>query len=389
MGKQVHPETGETGRQARAGLVELLVGAVLLSILLDALVGILPAPAPLSPAWWIEGAALIALAAILVYLLVLWDDRRIGQHETRLEVILPYVIEGRNRRVALGERRSYPVTMLACEAWQAVFKEGLPTAERSGPFTRRILPEHMDLMRYLLLVYLARYGKLQRPGVAAHGWLRLQIPLRDMAWEALPSLLRDSRYAQARGKANPRHLFLPADTTVEAFDEGEVLLRLRWGWDRPLGLRLPGGQITVYWPGPLSEVRKYDKRYEHATARLRDLSPSAEVRVVTTRLVVSVESRWNFLDRVSRFRDWGINLAHHWQEQMDYWTWRQGHLERQVDYLDWKIGWIAKGEEPSMAERLRRLDERLARLEAHLWPDEPAQGDSEGAWVSSEPDITG
>ena len=44
----------------------------------------------------------------------------------------------------------------------------------------------------------------------------------------------------------------------------------------------------------------------------------------------------------------------------------------------------SKGEEPGLAERLRRMDERLARLEEHLWPDEPPQGGGPGAWLSEE-----
>ncbi len=377
MTKHVHPETGETGRQARAALVELLVGTVLLSVILDALVNILPVPAFASPAWWAWLSLTIIAGGVVAYFLILRDDRRIVHPETRIEIVLPYVLTGQEARATLGGRSSYPATKLAREAWRAAFPQGLPTAERDGPFTLRILPEHMDLVRYLLLISLTRFGRQHRPGVAVHGWLRLQMPLRNVAWSALPPLLRDNRYALARGKANPRTMFLPEGTTIQGFDEGEVLLRLRWEPPRRwpgrllgLGVYPPGAQVTVHWLGPLSEVRSYDKRYEHATSRLPDLRSSARVHVVATRLIVSIESRWNFLESVSRFCDWGLNLARYWQEQMDYWTWYEGYLRRQMDYLDWKIGYIRRGEEPSLAERLRRIDERLARLEARLPPEE-------------------
>ena len=392
MRRPIHPETGETGRRARATLVELLLGAVLLSAALDVALSTLPSPRPWSAGWWAMLTGAVVGGAALAYCLILWDDRRVGHHETRLEIVLPYVLTGPDRRAGIGARSSYPVMEQAGEAWRAAFPQGLPTAERDGSFSRRILPEHLGLVRYLLTASLARFGRRQKPGVAAHGWLRLQMPLRKTAWEALPPLLRDSRYAQARGQATPRVLWLPEGAELEGFDRGETLLRLRWEPPRHrwlgrllgLGRRPPGAQVVVRWLGPLSEVRRYDKRYEHAVARLGDLPPGAEVHVVATRLVVSVESRWNFVEAVSRFCDWGINLAHYWQERMDYWTWYEHYLERQVDYLDWKIGWIARGEEPSLAERLRRIDERLARLEAHLWPDEPPQGGTEGVWLSEE-----
>ena len=371
------PKTGETGRQARTALVELLLGTVLLSVILNALVNLLPLPPFASPGWWAVMGGIVIAGAAVTYLLILWDDRRIGRHETRIEIVLPYLLTGQKARAEIGGRSSYPVTKLAGEAWRAAFPQGMPTAGRGGPLTLRILPEHMELVRYLLLAYLARFGKRQKPGVAAHGWLRLKMSLCDVPWSELPSVLRDNRYARARGTATPQPIVLPEGTTIEGFDKGEVILQLRWEPPRRwpgrlpgLGLRLPGAQVTVHWLGPLSEVRSYDKRYEHVTARLPDLSPSTEIHVVTTRLIVSIESRWNFLESVSRFCDWGLNLARYWQEQMDYWTWYEGYLRRQIDYLDWKIGYIRRGEEPSLAKRLRRIDERLARLEARLPPEE-------------------
>lgn len=133
MSKQVAPETGETGRQARASLVELLFGIVLLSILLNALVNLWPTPPFPSQAWWIRLAILIGLVILALYLLVHWDDRRVGRYETRIEVLIPYVIGGSNRRVVPGGRRSYPATVLACESWQAAFERGWSRQDAKVP----------------------------------------------------------------------------------------------------------------------------------------------------------------------------------------------------------------------------------------------------------------
>ena len=398
-----HPRTGQIRRRARDSLFALLVGAVTLSTVLEFLLSHLQTSQPRDVVWWggLVGAVLVGIG--LVYGTAIWDDRRIGRDETRIELLLPYVVRGEGGQVELGRRRSYPATGEARAAWVAHLgqeKRGgakQPRQSESGslPFHRAILPEHMALVRHLLTVYLARFGRRTEPREGVHGFLRLEVPLMEVPWESLPSLVRDNPFSQAIGKAHPGKLLLPQGAELAAFDRGEVLLRLTWrppemGWHRllcgllGLGRYRPGGQVVVRWLGPLSAVRSYDRRYEHLTARLPQPGPEEEVWVLSTRLVVEVESRWNALDEVARFRDWGINLALYLQERMDYWAWRQYYLERTLDDLDWKIGWMAKGEEPGLAERLRRMDERLARLEEHLWPDEPPQGGGPGAWLSEE-----
>ena len=87
------------------------------------------------------------------------------------------------------------------------------------------------------------------------------------------------------------------------------------------------------------------------------------------------------------FRDWAVNLAENLAQDMDYWRWRNQYLEQTIDNLDWKIGWVEE-DEPGLVERLRRLDGRLARLEGHLWPDEPPEGGSDGVWLGG-PDEKG
>ena len=160
---------------------------------------------------------------------------------------------------------------------------------------------------------------------------------------------------------------------------GDCLLRLTWRWRRWLRWG-PRGEIRLHWLGPLSEVRPENKRYELLTARLD--AAAGRQHVVVTRLVVEVDTHWNFLTSVAGFRDWGLNLAHRLVQQMDYHAWYEYLVQRTILDLDWKIGWIEKGAEPGLVERLRRLDERLARLEAHLWPDELPSGEAAGAWLS-------
>ena len=392
-----HTETGQARRQARDSLFALLVSAVALGAALEVLINLLQEPRPASLLWWVWLGGTVLAGPLLVYWAVVRDDRRIGRAETRIEFLLPYVVGKRRRRVDLGVRRSYAVTTEARAAWAPLLGPGQAAGDglsrrlretEGGSFPDQILPEHVALVRHLLVLYLARFGRRAGPRGGIHGWLRLAVPLAEVAWEELPPSVRDNPFSQAIGKARPGGLLLPQGTRVETFERGEVLLRLTWHPQsggllrRLLGLgpHRPGGEVVVRWLGPLSAVRRYDKRYEHLTARLQ--TTGDEVWVLSTRLVVELESHWNALDQVARFRDWGAALALYLQERVDYWTWREYYLERTLDNLDWKIGWVAKGEEPGLAERLRRMDERLARLEAHLWPDEPPQGNGDGAWLS-------
>lgn len=392
------PETGEALRQARTSLIGLLVGTVLLNIALEVLVNLLWAPAFASPAWWawLIGIPLAVIA--LAYGMIAWDDRRIGERETRIELLLPYVLSAGGRRVEIGLRRSYGVTGEAREAWQAYAGAGR-SLRRPGvdglPAQQALLPEHMALVRHLLALYVARFGRQSEPRRRVHGFLRIDLPLAGTPWADLPPLVRENPFSKASSKARPSEMVLPDRTEVEAYDRGEVLFRLRWcpagrGWSRltcallGLGRRRPGGEIEVRWLGPLSTVRPRDRPYDHLTARLGALGSNREVCVIRTHLVIEVRSRWNALDQVSRFRDWGINLAAHLCEELDYEQWREEHVRLITEDLDWKIGWMDKRGEPGLAERLRRIDERLARLEAHLWPDEPAQGEGEDAWLSTE-----
>lgn len=391
--QQRHPETGATQRLARDSLFGLVVLTVVLSAVLEVLINLAWAAAPASLGWWLGLAALLVILVGLAWGALRWDDRRMSRSTVEIEVLLPYEVV--NRRASLGVRMSYRLTQDARTLWRARYPTGYPLD--AGGAGRPALPHaiiapHMALLRHLLVLELAKFGQHTRPNQAVHGWLRLDLAPERRAWSALPPLVRENAFAEAQDRARPQVLYLPPGLTLAAYDEGPWLLRLtwapldRWWWGRLLGRLLryrPGGSVGVRWLGPLSAVRAYDKRYEHATARM---DPGGDVHVVSTRLVVEVESRWNALAAVARFHDWGLNLAHALQRAMDYWHWRDGFIERTIGDLDWKIGWMTKGDEPGLAARLRRIDGRLARLEAHLWPDDPPEGEGPGAWLSGDDD---
>ena len=370
-----HPETEVGGEHARESLFRLLVGTIFLALLINRLLHHVSSAQIYDWSWWVLLLFWVSAMFIVVLFNIRRDDRRIGQAKTEIELLLPYVLFGHGR-VRLGQRKSYSVTSKARSAWTAAFPEGLLITGREGDFTRRILPEHLALVRYLLVFYLAEFGRLSRPKQVVHGWLRVGLPMEQVSWESLSPAVREVLLVAPANKARPQALWLPLRTTIEAYDKGPLLLRLRWypvhrRWLHGL-LKLtrwpPGGEVRVRWWGQLSEVPLNKKQYEHLTARLDNLSPGMEPHVVVTRMVVEVTTRWNVLEEVARFRDWALNLCLHWQREMDYRSWRDYYLERVVDDLDWKIGWMKKGETPSIADRLSEIEKRLAVLEAKCKP---------------------
>ncbi|MBN1920064.1 MAG: hypothetical protein JW892_02370 [Anaerolineae bacterium] len=381
-----HPETGQAQREARSSLFTLLVITVALGAILNAIINLLGTPEPANWHWWAWLSGLFMGGGALVYSGIRYDDCRIGRAEIPIEILLPYLIDSHGR-VTMGKRSSYMVTGVAQEAWKAVYREsGLQLQPGDVKrFKQAIAPPHFDLLRYLLVHRMGRYGRERTPESAGHSWLRLSVPLSQWKWARLPPRLRDNPFAAATGNACPKHLNLPAGAGLTADLEGDCLLRVTWRWRRwlPWG---PRGEIRIRWLGPLSDVDSKDKRYELLTARL--LEESRRCCVVITRIMVEVDTRWNFLANVAGFRDWGLNLAHRLTQQMDYYAWWEYLLQRTLVDLDWKIGWIEKGEDLSLVKRLQRLDDRLGRLEAHLWPNEPPTGavleeESGGAWLSA------
>jgi hypothetical protein len=395
MRRRPHPETGVARQRALDTLFELLVVTVLLGTLLNALVSHLGLVPEVGPLWWAWLVFFLVAIPTLLYLGIRWDDQR-QWDDTRMGLLLPYVVSERSGRIALGRRRSYPVTNDALEAWNARYGDGAPTLESGGgSFAHRVMERHMELVHHLLMAHLARFGRRCDPDQAVHSWLRLlDLPLGHIGWERLPPLARGNPFSEAIGSARPERLCLPKGTRLEVFGEGPIMLRLTWGpahrWTlrqlMGLGPFLPGGEVRVRWLAPLSEVSRHDRQYHHMTARLNDVGGDVATRVVVTRLLVEVRTQWNVLRSVERFRDWAINLADYLASRMDYETWRRYYLERTVDDLDWKVGWISKGREPGLAERMRRMDRRLARLEEHLWPDEPPSGGSDRTWLSGRGD---
>lgn len=386
MRRDSDPQRGAAGQRARDSLFLLVVITVGLGALINAGVTLLMEPKPQAWFWWVELVLLNLLALVLGYLGLARDDGRIGRATVEIELALAYALSGARQRARLLRRKSYGITNDAREAWSTLFPHGLALAGREGDFAQQITPEHLALVRYLLVSLIAQRGEnLRAPGMDFK-LLRAEMPLEAVPLDKLPPTVRENPFTVARGRAHPQQLWLPASCQLEAFDQGPLLLRLRWdaprgGWSCLLRAlrRPPGGELRVRWLRPIVRAKERERVYGHLAARA---TAEASVQVVLTQMVIEVESRWNALSSVARFRDWAQNLARYLECELDYWAWREYYLERTIDDLNWKIGYVdQQSGELGMAVRLQRLDQRLARLEQHLWPDEPPSGSGDGVWV--------
>jgi len=371
--------TSRVRRQARGSLFLLIVVIVLLGLWGGAFVSWLWLVVPdlTSRIWWIGLGGLVLIGFFLISVCIRWDDRRISRDETRIELLLPYMVQGANRQITLGGRESYSITKTAQEAWQSCYQEKAPMFKQGKSFQEIILTEHMELVRHLVVLCIASFGKARQSEEALHSWWPPSVPADEIPWNSLSLLIRGNRFSKSMGRARPTKLRLPPRARIEAYDKGPVLLRISWRSCPGRGSRLlaaifyrPGGEIVVRWMGLSSEVS--GRRYEHMTARL---DSNEEFYVLATRLAVEVETRWNFLNKVADFRDWGVQLAHNLKARMDYWSWRDYYLERTIDDLDWKIGWIAK-KEPGIVKQLEKIEARLDELAARGEPGSPVQQDS-------------
>lgn len=387
MHKHQH-EIGQAGSQARGSLVNILVAALILGAAVNALVGLFFAVNLAEWSWWLGLILVVVVILVVTFGLITFDDYRIGRHERRISLLVTYAFYGSKPKAVIARRRSYRVTSILHEAWKTLHPQGhnINQIMGSGAVPRELIPEHFDLLRYALFRYLCEFGDLSSPGKNRHSFLRWSFPVVKRGKDQWPALLKQNRFLNVPLKA-PEAITLPAGSRIEFFEEGDFLMRLRWQrWNVPASLSLlaPRLEVRVRWMGPLDRVKETEKEYEMMTHRAKQELPDAKFIVTRNRMIVEVESHWNFLSRVAELHDWGIEFGNYLQERMDFLFWWEYFLERTTADLDWKIGYIHRAVEPSLAARLKRLDNRLARLENHIWPDEPPEaGDGGGAGITS------
>ena len=404
-----HPESGKKGRKSRDSLFSLILSTVFLAILINVITGFFGIPEDWFKNWyWLLVLGLLVLISLgLIWFSIIRDDRFIGRDETDIELLLTYRVSGSGKNIHLIERTSYSVTAEANEAWKRVWHNSGFQLQKPlniadfGKVKQAVLPQHFDLVRYLLFHYLDEFKEKSRDYKILPGIQDLGITMKALDCENWPDKLKENLYLVSR---KIKGFSFPDGAHLLFFNEGPVLFEINWkpsDWDFTQKIPLirrwtPGGKISFAWLGPVDNVRTFDRKYEEMTKRLHkqvegDLSdPERGVYVFRTRLKILIETRWNFLPIVDLFQDWALNLTYSLQQKMDYGCWWDYMIQRGIADLDWKVGWMEKKGEPSLAERLRRMDERLAKLEDKLFAEYLEQGDTTDAWmggVSNEKEI--
>lgn len=380
MRNPIHPDTGRTGTRARNSLLNVLVVVVALGASINCLAGLLLAAHPDAWWWWVSIMLVFLLVILLTLRVIIWDDRRIGSSETNMEWLVCYKIS-KSGRIFPVIRKSYKVNNEVLSAWSTRWKKSgfqFPEQEKKS-FTQQIAREHLDLLRFLLWIYLDRYGKITDKKKFIHSWQRNLPKMFSLERRQWPIVILENPFMMPLPD-QPESVDLPENSTVEVFNEGNIILRIDWQpckikrlykskFIRPL---LPAGEICIHWLGPLDELPSYDKGFEMMTAHLPQPVKPEQVKVVITRLKVEIRTHWNFWNPTTQFFDWGVNFAHRLVNHMDALEWRRYLLENTILRIDQKIGYVKAGQ-PGIHQRLIRLDDRLARLENRLWPDEPPE----------------
>ena len=394
--RKKHPESGQKGKQSRDSLFILLILTVGLAVIINVLTGFLIIP----DTWYHSRGWIIVFVFLLVFVVYLSlktikrDDEYIGKNETDIDLFLAYRLSANSNRVNIVERTSYSVSNAANRAWKSCWSSsGFEMSDLEKGFFENVLPQHFELIRYLLFRYLNRFEKSNREYKEIKGITNPVVETRQLPREEWPEILLNNPFIVSSKKEN---LSIPEGSVLTVYDvgSGNVLMDIKWvpqkwRWMENVWLInkwKPGAVLSFVWLGPVDLVKPYDRKYEEMTRRLTnqygDLDdPLKGVYVLNTRLKIVLESRWNFLKVIEPFQDWALNLVNLLYQKMDYDYWWEYLTERTTVDLDWKIGWMGK-DEPSIIKRLNYLEAKLRRIEDKLFPDENPQGGDENNWLS-------
>lgn len=353
-----HPEVGSSKSEAQNSFFGLICITVALGGVINALINHFSSFSE-GKKWTLILIFYILVILFLIFLAILWDDRRFGKKQICMELLIPYVIT--DHTIKIPRRKSYPVNEPLFQAWTSKFSStGLKMERGDNDFLSLISPYHFDLIRYVLIKYLADYGKFVDWQSEIGGWLGSPLKSLNIPFDNWPEEIRQNPFIQSTIKCFPKNLILLSGCEVLVGKTTNSLLNLNWYLINKKifrGIRyfLPNGQIRIRWMPPLELIKKYDKRYEEITDRFRKDFQSSEIIVISTRMTIDIDCHLNFTEQTSNFYDWALNFSRKLVLDMDIHEWWDYKLKRTLSDLDWKIGYIKKDQEPSIIERLDKL----------------------------------
>ena len=354
-----------TLRRSREELVTLGLVTVALGLLLNLIASALyqivcPQPEPSSTQWLVLVVAL--LLTLVLVLVIAWRfyHRTESQH-VPIEIWLSYHWPA-SARPGVAQRRSYQVTIYARQAFAHRYPKNAPQTKafatawsealaQNVPFQRFIAPVNAQLIQYLLLCVLHRYGDDSLGPEAACGWWRVDLPARQLTMDDLPIPLRDNPFLRADQRPEAWRLWWPQQVEIrsETDDEGG------WSWQL-VHDRFGRVEIQAY---PQLLVAGRESQPMRVFLQRLKLQRGSQLYVVGTRLEAAARFRWTFLPASEPFHDWATNLLSYLEEALDWGHFLANRPARLITDLDWKMGWVPEG--TSLFDKLQEIEGRLER----------------------------
>ncbi len=375
-----HPETYNTQSRASNSIFELLFLTVLLGGLINFISALVKIPESCIGKILTYGISVLVFFGLL-FVIIRRIDKRFGRRKIPVEFQIPLALK--NDKLVVLKRGSYPVTGQYQQAWKTGVNANGKAADVKNQQTKSFNdlrrwfdPHHFDLLRYLLTYYLAEYTKLfsrQKEIESSLSDIHLaQFSLKKEDW---PEMLQTNAFISAREKAFPHSMALPENThlIVPEVDSGHTIMILSWGpkfsiCTHPGSIKqkfYPGVRVMIKWLGPLSLMKESSRDIYDLIHRFKK-DGVKNIRVLSTRLVIEIESTMNFLPKVGMFVDWALNLSKYLVEQMDIYEWWDYKLKCALADLDWKIGYINKHHGQSLHEQINELKHQVADLSERL-----------------------
>jgi hypothetical protein len=366
-------------RQSRAELLVLVLGTVFLGVVLNILASIL------YQFFDVDGASMdrllvLALAGVVVALLLvgLIILAYYGHRETaacRLEVALPYLLDGRQiqmprqrrhypkyRPVVLGTQRFVeacgprkPGADQLTEAWYKSWSAGADLTDVLGPW-------HRQLVDCLVLEALHRYCRTSLGRSARFGWRRVSLDAQRVSLSTLTEQFGQNVFLNVvRDCGSDWIMLLPAGVRFTAAEDAEgtvwSLHRARFG---EINLRCHREQRIA---GPNYHI-----------ARILGASVPTnkkdKLRVISSHIEVRLTSRWTFLPFGDAFHEWAAGLLAFLEEELDWDYFEQSLPDRLITNVLWKLADAPEG--ASYWQKLEAIEERLIEPSASLPPGEPS-----------------
>ncbi|MBM3241086.1 hypothetical protein FJZ31_32785 [Candidatus Poribacteria bacterium] len=386
LSQRVNPVSLDDVQEVRGKLYELLAVVILLGLL----VGVIGSVICSLTENWIKSpvgiSVIVGLILIIFYFLyrVLYGGTDI---EKPIELVLMYCLTQGRFRIEL--RKSYNITEKARNAFDMAFsdeerrqlvRDWENAQVKKEPFEEFIADYYRQLIHYLFLIELKKYGAGTLSGDAYYDWSRdlaASIPAEKLTFNELASSSKAKPLKEniflAKDKNTPDRLFyLPKGMRIytqklkkgreeEIEPKGFIVQLNRRRWR--LLPKFAAFSLIIY---PKFACRQSTKNMRVLAKRSDETNPE-RIWMIEAKIMVSVSFNWlySFGRKFEYYYHWIVGLVNHLEAEFDINRYREYQLLRLVELMDDKIGQIKSDEleriprEESLVGQLQAINEKL------------------------------